>query len=259
LAAPSGRAEGWWFGKIGRSCGAVGRVTGVWVLLVAVVVAVVIGVVARRRDGRFRPRGPRGARSATTSPTAGSVLRSVAASRSVSVAQTGARQRSEVEGALVSESVGSGSGSWPGPETEDRTTTEADAGGPGADGVEDGLCGVLAGLGLALGERATLLQFSTAFCAPCRTARRVLAGVAQTVPGVRHVEVDAEAHLDLVRRLGIRRTPTVLVLDARGREARRASGAPPSRDAVFATLAEILPSAEGKGADGDFPEPSAVD
>ena len=76
------------------------------------------------------------------------------------------------------------------------------------------------------GERATLLQFSSAFCAPCRATRRVLADVADAVPGVAHVEIDAEAHLDLVRRLGIVRTPTTLVLDAAGREITRATGAP---------------------------------
>ena len=36
------------------------------------------------------------------------------------------------------------------------------------------------------------------------------------VPGVTHVEIDAEHHLDLVRRVGVLRTPTTLVLDARG-------------------------------------------
>ena len=51
-----------------------------------------------------------------------------------------------------------------------------------------------------LGERATLLQFSSAFCAPCRATRRVLGEVAGLVPGVTHVEVDAEHHLDVVRR-----------------------------------------------------------
>jgi thiol-disulfide isomerase/thioredoxin len=76
------------------------------------------------------------------------------------------------------------------------------------------------------GERATLLQFSSAFCAPCRATRRILADVATTVPGVSHVEVDAEEHLDLVRRLGVLRTPTTLVLDADGRETTRAAGAP---------------------------------
>jgi thiol-disulfide isomerase/thioredoxin len=69
-------------------------------------------------------------------------------------------------------------------------------------------------LGEGLGERATLVQFSSAFCAPCRATRRVLAEVAALVPGVAHVEIDAEEHLDLVRRLDILKTPTVLVLDA---------------------------------------------
>lgn len=91
-----------------------------------------------------------------------------------------------------------------------------------------------------LGERATLLQFSSAFCAPCRATRRVLTEVAQVVPGVVHVEVDAEHHLDLVRRLGVSRTPTTLVLDAHGREVSRASGAP-QRDEVIAALAKAIP------------------
>jgi thiol-disulfide isomerase/thioredoxin len=99
--------------------------------------------------------------------------------------------------------------------------------------------GPMDGLSQDPGERATLLQFSSAFCAPCRATRRVLGEVADLVPGVRHVEVDAEHHLELVRRLGIARTPTTLILDARGREVSRASGAP-TRDAVLATLAEAL-------------------
>jgi thiol-disulfide isomerase/thioredoxin len=90
-----------------------------------------------------------------------------------------------------------------------------------------------------LGERATLLQFSSAFCAPCRATRRVLADVAEVVPGVVHVEVDAEHHLDLVRRLGVVRTPTTLILDAGGRELTRASGAP-GKDEVLASLARVI-------------------
>lgn len=76
------------------------------------------------------------------------------------------------------------------------------------------------------GERATLVQFSSAFCAPCRVARRVLGEVADVVPGVVHVEIDAEHHLGLVRELGILRTPTTIVLDGAGREVARAAGAP---------------------------------
>ena len=90
----------------------------------------------------------------------------------------------------------------------------------------------------ALGERATLLQFSSAFCAPCRAARQTLAFVASQVPGVAHVEIDAEHHLELVRRLGVVRTPTTLVLDAHGREATRATGAP-RREQVLAALETV--------------------
>ncbi|TDE01450.1 thioredoxin family protein [Jiangella asiatica] len=81
-------------------------------------------------------------------------------------------------------------------------------------------------LGTDLGSRATLVQFSTAFCQPCRAARATLAHVARDTDGVVHVEIDAEHHLDLVRRLNILRTPTTLILDAHGRVVRRASGAP---------------------------------
>ncbi|MFJ4828519.1 TlpA family protein disulfide reductase [Streptomyces sp. NPDC088747] len=94
-------------------------------------------------------------------------------------------------------------------------------------------------LGEGLGERATLVQFSSAFCAPCRATRRVLTEVAELVPGVSHVEIDAEDHLDLVRRLDILKTPTVLVLDADGRIVRRATGQPRKAD-VIAALGEAV-------------------
>ncbi|GAA2215213.1 thioredoxin family protein [Nonomuraea monospora] len=97
-----------------------------------------------------------------------------------------------------------------------------------------------ADLGAALGEKATLVQFSTAFCQPCRATRRVLADVSALVPGVGHVEIDAESRLDLVRRLDITRTPTVLVLDAAGGIVKKASGQPRKAD-VLAALAQAVP------------------
>lgn len=94
-------------------------------------------------------------------------------------------------------------------------------------------------LGSPLGQRATLVHFSTVFCQPCRAARRVLGEVADVVPGVVHTEVDAESRLDLVRRFGVLRTPTVLVLDGAGRIVRRASGAP-RKEQVLAALVEVV-------------------
>jgi thiol-disulfide isomerase/thioredoxin len=109
------------------------------------------------------------------------------------------------------------------------------SGGPAA---ETGPRLTSAELGLPLGQRATLVQFSTAFCAPCRATRRILAEVAGMIDGVAHVEIDAESHLDLVRRLDIRRTPTVLVVGPDGRIAKRASGQPRKAE-VIAAVGEV--------------------
>ena len=89
--------------------------------------------------------------------------------------------------------------------------------------------------------RVTLLQFSTAFCAPCRAVRRVSAEVTALLPEVRHVEVDAEIHLAEVRELNIWRTPTLLILAADGRVTRRATGVP-TKPHLIAALAELLPA-----------------
>lgn len=101
---------------------------------------------------------------------------------------------------------------------------------------QDDLRPLLATFGVAPGARATLVQFSSAFCSPCRATRRVLKTVTAAVPGIAHLEVDAELHLELVRRLGIVRTPTTIVLDASGREVRRAAGQP-----TVAQVVQALP------------------
>ena len=156
--------------------------TGVVILIVAVVLALGFGAWRARVDGRFAARRtPR----VTAGPT--------------DAATTGPTEATEPTGPTAWDAV------------------------------------VAAGLVETPGERATLLQFSSAFCAPCRATRRVLGEVAEVVPGVAHVEVDAEHHLELTRTLGILRTPTTLVLDAAGREVTRAAGAP-TKQQVLAGL-----------------------
>jgi thiol-disulfide isomerase/thioredoxin len=98
-----------------------------------------------------------------------------------------------------------------------------------------------ADLGGRLGRQATLVQFSTAFCAPCRPTRQVLAQVAQMTDGVIHLEVDAADRLDLVRRLRINTTPTVLVLGPDGAVVKRAAGLPRKADVIAALGAVIEP------------------
>ena len=83
-----------------------------------------------------------------------------------------------------------------------------------------------ADLGVPLGERATVVQFSSTFCAPCRSTRYVVERAVATTHGVAYADLDVADHLELGERLGIDVTPTVLVLDAHGTVVRRATGVP---------------------------------
>src|SRR5437870_12525376 len=115
---------------------------GLIALVAALTVASALGLVLRRRAGRFRTGRARSAASGTRG------------------------------GAVPPADV----------------LTEADLGGP-------------------LGEQATLVQFSTPFCAPCRPTRHILDQVARMVDGVRQIESDAAARLDLARQLPINSPP----------------------------------------------------
>jgi thiol-disulfide isomerase/thioredoxin len=173
-----------------------GVTAGVIALCAALAVATVLGVLMRRRAGRFRP-GP-----AQASQTQVTHMR---ASTAQAADPAGARPR-------------------------DEALTEAD-------------------LGSKLGEQATLVQFSTAFCAPCRPTRQILAQVAGMVDGVTHVEIDAADRLDLVRRLRVNTAPTILVLDSEGGIVKRAVGLPRKAD-VIAALGAVITSTIPAGNNG---------
>ncbi len=86
---------------------------------------------------------------------------------------------------------------------------------------------VLEGLGVRPGDAdLTVVQFSTAFCGPCRTTRARLQHLQATRPGLAYVHVDAESSLDAVRALDVRRTPTLFYLDREARLLGRTDGAP---------------------------------
>jgi len=91
-------------------------------------------------------------------------------------------------------------------------------------------------LGESLGARGTLVQFSSAFCTPCRATRALIENVVKDLSDIRHIEIDAEAHLDLVRSLDIRSTPTTLFLNSAGVEVGRAIGAP-KREQITSAIA----------------------
>ena len=171
----------------------------------ALVVATAAGLTWRQRNGRMRPVAAGQATAGGTGARQGTAGRAV----------TGTRRSRRTTGAEpAGRSTGAGLSTGAGPDL-----TVAELGGP-------------------LGSRATLLQFSSAFCAPCGATRRVLAEVAGMTDGVAHLEIDAESHLELVRRLDVRRTPTVFVLGPDGRIAHRASGQPRKAD-VIAALGEV--------------------
>ena len=93
-------------------------------------------------------------------------------------------------------------------------------------------------VGTELGSRATMVQFSSAFCTPCRATKVLLEDMVKTMPDVRYAHIDAESHLELVRRLDIRSTPTTLFLNGAGIEVGRAMGTP-KRAQVQAAISAI--------------------
>jgi thiol-disulfide isomerase/thioredoxin len=90
-----------------------------------------------------------------------------------------------------------------------------------------------------LASRATLVQFSTEFCAQCPATARVLNGIAAEHDGVGHVDVDLTVRPDIARRFDVLQTPTTLLLDGRGRIRGRISGAARPAD-VRSALDRIL-------------------
>ncbi|CAB4534304.1 thioredoxin, thioredoxin [actinobacterium SCGC AAA044-D11] len=81
-------------------------------------------------------------------------------------------------------------------------------------------------IGVELGSRVTMVQFSSAFCSPCRATKALLEDMVKTMPDVRYAHIDAESNLELVRKIDIRSTPTTLFLNSDGVEVGRAMGTP---------------------------------
>ena len=109
---------------------------------------------------------------------------------------------------------------------------------------------VLEGLGVRPADAdLTVVQFSTAFCGPCRATRFRLQQLQATRPGLAHVDVDAESHLDAVRELDVRRTPTLFYLDRDGRLLGRSSGAPRPAELTALVEAHVVPAGarDGRG------------
>jgi thioredoxin-like negative regulator of GroEL len=92
---------------------------------------------------------------------------------------------------------------------------------------------------VVLGSDATLLQFSTEVCSPCRATHTVLHGLAHDRDGLTHVDLDITHRADLAAQFNILQTPTTLILDASGTIRARIGGAV-KRSTILAELDRIL-------------------
>ena len=90
-----------------------------------------------------------------------------------------------------------------------------------------------------LGSDATLLQFSTEVCSPCRATHSVLDTLAGEREGLSHVDLDITHRRDLASQFNILQTPTTLILDASGTVRARIGGAV-KRSTIVAELDRIL-------------------
>ena len=82
-------------------------------------------------------------------------------------------------------------------------------------------------VGIALpADQVTVVQFTGEYCAVCPQAKTLVKRVLRDHPAIAHLEVDVADHLDAVRVLDIRRTPTLIIVDKQGSPVHRASGMP---------------------------------
>ena len=96
--------------------------------------------------------------------------------------------------------------------------------------------------GAVAGSSATLLQFSTEFCSPCRTTNSLLGALAAELPGITHVDIDVTTRPALADRFSLLQSPTTFILDATGTVRARISGAPRIAD-LRAELSRIQEAA----------------
>lgn len=93
---------------------------------------------------------------------------------------------------------------------------------------------------LAEGSWLTLLQISQPVCSYCQAMRGVLGRVADESEGVAHRDYDVSEVPELIEELGIRQTPTTLLVESSGRVSSRINGPsqPPAISALVAQARE---------------------
>lgn len=77
-----------------------------------------------------------------------------------------------------------------------------------------------------LGEKLTLLQFSSDFCSSCLQTSVLLGNVEKAQKGLLHIDLDIGERLELAKTFNILTTPTTLILNSKGSVVSRIVGAP---------------------------------
>ena len=87
-------------------------------------------------------------------------------------------------------------------------------------------------------DKPVLVDFTAAWCAPCRVMRPVLAELAAERPDLRFVQIDVDANQDAAARYGVMSMPTFMVFKG-GEPVGKLIGSRPKRK-LAAELDEIL-------------------
>ena len=93
-------------------------------------------------------------------------------------------------------------------------------------------------LGIDLASRVTIVQFSSAFCSPCKATAAIITNLVKDMDDVRFVQIKSEENLKLVEKYDIKSTPTVIFFNGHGMEVGRAMGTPTSQQ-VLASIAAV--------------------
>jgi thiol-disulfide isomerase/thioredoxin len=93
-------------------------------------------------------------------------------------------------------------------------------------------------LGIPLGSRVTVLQFSSAFCSPCKATAQIISAQVADMEDVAYVQIKSEDNLKLVEKYDIKSTPTVIFFNSQAMEVGRAVGIP-TKDQVLSSIAAV--------------------
>ncbi|MFM8922136.1 MAG: thioredoxin family protein [Candidatus Nanopelagicaceae bacterium] len=89
-----------------------------------------------------------------------------------------------------------------------------------------------------LGQRVTIVQFSSAFCSPCKATAAIISALIKDMSDVTYVQIQSEENLALIEKFDIKSTPTVIFFNSFGMEVGRATGTP-TNDQVLAAIASV--------------------